>query len=90
MAVTHWIELSLLWLGPGNSWHGKWNNANYQCVYAVNGSPVAHESGTMEVESIRSWRTSNFNTGESEVHWLLKNTGSVAGYCYQYMSAICP
>jgi hypothetical protein len=88
MAVTHWIQLSYLWLDPGAEVHWWWNNADDACVYAVNASPVTTTPYTMEAEVIRFWRA--FKKPESEVHWRIKNTSSVGGSVYQFMSAICP
>jgi hypothetical protein len=93
MATPIWRQIGSVWLDPGKTLHWHWNNAKYNCVYALNVSPIAHKEGeTMEAEITRVWRTHSDRptVREAEVHWLFKNTSSVGGYAYVFMSEICP
>jgi hypothetical protein len=93
MATTIWRQMGMVWLDPGKTLYWKWNNAKYNCVYAFNVSPIAQQqSETMEAEIVRVWRTHSQKTtaAEAEVHYLFKNTSSVGGYAFVFMSEICP
>jgi hypothetical protein len=90
MATTTWRILGTTSLEPGKEKHWHWNNAVLTSVYAFNVSPLKNPAdfGTMEIEVTRVWRTYNFNSNESEVHFRFKNTGSFGGFAYVFMSEI--
>jgi hypothetical protein len=93
MPSTVFNVMSQVWLEPGKTWHLKWNNATWSCVYAFNVQPGPPPAiGTvMEGEVTRVWREyiQKPTSGEAEVHALVKNTGSAGGYFFIFMSAVC-
>lgn len=91
MASVSHIPLSVLWLEPGKTHHGNWNNAPYDRVWAVTASPVAHQEGAVtKMQVTQIWEENNYDTGETEVHWMIKNIGSFGGYCFTFMSLVGP
>jgi hypothetical protein len=82
-----------VWLAPGKTSHWQRNNVPYNCVFAFNASPIADViPSTMDAEVERVWRRNiqSETRSEAEVHVRVKNTSSVAGYCFIFWSYVGP
>lgn len=91
MAGVLFIPFTLTSLDAGKSLHTKWNNAPFQRVFAFSVHPVAHQKGAVaKMEITRVWTEHNYDTGETEVHLIVKNIGASWGYCYIFMSQVHP
>jgi hypothetical protein len=90
MATTTWRILGTTTLEPGQEKHWQWNNANLTSIYAFNVSPFLNpdDVGIMMIEVTEVRRTYNVNTKEQKVRVSFKNTGSVGGFAYIFMSEI--
>jgi hypothetical protein len=90
MATTTWRILGTTTLEPGKEKNWQWNNATLTGIYAFNISPFLNpdDLGTMEIEITGIVRTYNVNSKEQKVRVRFKNTGSVGGFAYIFMSEI--